>query len=288
MTQDQVQDRPSWQELLVSTSTYYGLLFAPRRPSLSPTTHSQIISIITILSILAMEAIQKEHDRLLKKTNLSKPIASVDKIINFLTDAREVIAAHPSSTAFTLAMLRNRVNSALSQLNEDQKEIYNALGKYGKVLDKKFKASSQLSSSEYDALEGQEHLINRAIAMHLIREGNFDVASVFLKEAKEKGEPLDVSEALTKEFKDLYEILDAMKVQRDLKPAIRWARSKETQLDARGSNLEFELCRLQYIWYFMGGEIGKAGNPKALEYARSEFGRFQKKYLPGIYSFFLL
>lgn len=234
-----------------------------------------------------MDSVQKEHDRLLKKANLSKPIASVDKIINFLTAAREAVAADPASTPFTLAMLRNRVNSALSQLNEDQKEIYNALGKYGKVLDKKFKASSQFSSAEYHALEGQESLINRAIAMHLIREGNFDVASTFLKEAKEKGEPLDVSEALTKEFRDLYEILDAMKVRRDLDPAIRWARSKETQLDARGSNLEFELCRLQYIWYFMGGEMGMAGNPKALEYARREFGRFQEKYLPGIYSLLL-
>ena len=117
--------------------------------------------------------------------------------------------------------------------------------------------------------------------MHLIREGSFDVASMFLQEAEEKEEILDIEDGLTREFRDLYDILDAMKVRRDLGPAIQWARTKATLLDARGSNLEFELCRLQYIWYFMGGEIGGVGNKRALEYARREFGRFQDKYLPG-------
>lgn len=89
-----------------------------------------------------------------------------------------------------------------------------------------------------------------------------------------------------------------MQERRDLGPAIAWARSRERQLAARGSDLEFELCRLQYIWYFMeeegesgggegegveGGGSGKMkmGNRRALEYAQREFGRFQDKYLPG-------
>ncbi|KAF8477114.1 CTLH/CRA C-terminal to lish motif domain-containing protein [Kalaharituber pfeilii] len=229
-----------------------------------------------------MDAIQKEHERLVKKSNLSKPISTVDKIISMLTTARAQISNDPTSSALVLAKLNNQLQTAVSTLNDEQKDIYNGLGKYGKALDKKFKASSSFSSAEYDALAGETSLINRAIAMHLIREGNFDVASTFLHEAEQKGDPLDISEGLTKDFKDLYEILDAMKVRRDLGPAIQWARSKEAQLDARGSNLEFELCRLQYIWYFMGEGKGTGGDKQALEYARKEFGRFQDKYLPEI------
>ena len=117
--------------------------------------------------------------------------------------------------------------------------------------------------------------------MHLIREGNFEVARAFLTEAEVKGEDLNVSDSLTQEFGDLYEILDAMKM-RDLGPAIQWARTKALQLEARGSNLEFELCRLQYIWLFMGEGKGKGGDKRALAYARQEFGRFQGKYLRGM------
>ncbi|RPB20215.1 hypothetical protein L211DRAFT_841892 [Terfezia boudieri ATCC MYA-4762] len=233
-----------------------------------------------------MESLQKEHDRLLNKSNLSKPLTSIDKILSALTTARAQISSDPTSTAataITLAKLQNQINPIVAHLNDDQKEIHSALTKYGKALDKKFKTAAS-ASTDYEPLNGDREsgLISRAIAMHLIREGSFDVASMFFQEAEEKGEMLDIEDGLTREFRDLYEILDAMKVRRDLGPAIQWARNKATLLDARGSNLEFELCRLQYIWYFMGGEIGGVGNKRALEYARREFGRFQDKYLPEI------
>ena len=37
--------------------------------------------------------------------------------------------------------------------------------------------------TDYDALASRTALINRAIAMHLLREGQFSVASTFLSEA---------------------------------------------------------------------------------------------------------
>ena len=142
--------------------------------------------------------------------------------------------------------------------------------------------------------------------MHLLREGQFSVASTFLTDATnsprgnsangagsaayaDADDELGVdslrNEALRKQFADMYFILHQLKDQRNLRPAIAWARSKSAELEIRGSNLEFDLGRLQFIWLFTGGS-----NPEdpsslaqsqrdALQYARSEFAAFQTRYL---------
>lgn len=111
-------------------------------------------------------------------------------------------------------------------------------------------------------MESQTALINRAIAMHLLREGQFGVASTFIAEAQPQGEtlqspspedrdeppsimvshhneppdamitdadiPSDLtafqSQKLQEKFADMYSILSSLK-QHDLHPAIRWARA---------------------------------------------------------------
>src|SRR5699024_4574859 len=54
-------------------------------------------------------------------------------------------------------------------------------------------------------------------------------------------------------------------------------------LRARGSNLEFELCRLQFVWLFHGGKNQQISAPggwqAALTYARQEFQSFMPRYL---------
>jgi hypothetical protein len=111
--------------------------------------------------------------------------------------------------------------------------------------------------------------------MHLIREGQFSVASTFVQEAGD----LDIPAELQDEFVEMYQILEAMRIRRDLGPAIAWARQKAIPLEQRGSNLEFDLCKLQFVWLFIQGDQGKA---RAMDYARKEFGRFQAKHLKEI------
>ncbi|KAI5858789.1 CTLH/CRA C-terminal to lish motif domain-containing protein [Tricharina praecox] len=222
-----------------------------------------------------MDAIQAEFDRLNNKSNLSKAVTDIDKCIALLENARNQIAQEPSSRGMTLARLQQSVNSQLEKVGGDHKEVYTALNRYGKALDKKFKAASAFSSSDYDALSNEGHLINRAIAMHLIREGQFTVASKFVQEAGD----LDIPPELQDEFVEMYQILKAMKEQRDLDPAIAWARQKARQLEQRGSNLEFDLCKLQFVAMFVNGMDGRK---HAMEYARREFGRFQDKHLKEV------
>lgn len=145
--------------------------------------------------------------------------------------------------------------------------------------------------------------------MHLLREGQFSVASTFLTEATAhppraeptpgSPNPYDTleqdlgidslkSETLRKQFANMYHILHELKTERNLIPAIEWARANSAVLEARGSNLEFELGKLQFVWLFTGGDsrssqiATKEGKYKALEYARREFAVFQGRYLREI------
>jgi hypothetical protein len=145
--------------------------------------------------------------------------------------------------------------------------------------------------------------------MHLLREGQFSVASKFLAEAAAKPptplptpaspNPQDTthedhdlgtisSEALQQQFSDMYNVLDRMRNQKNLIPAIVWARTHARELESRGSNLEFELGKLQFIWLFTSPRLAdpnsspSAGLQQALSYARQEFGGFQAKYLREI------
>jgi hypothetical protein len=132
---------------------------------------------------------------------------------------------------------------------------------------------------ETDAMADHPGLINRAIAMHMLREGQFSVASTFLKEATDHppnreahtipqtdedgdddmdndDEPeTDIaglhSEHLQSKFSEMYSILSQIK-DRNLVPAIKWAHTNSPQLEAKGSTLEFELIKLQFVWLFKG------------------------------------
>jgi len=193
-----------------------------------------------------------------------------------LEDARNQVAEQPFSRGSVLAWLEQGMNAQLEKVGSDHKEVYTQLNRYGKALDKKFKAASACSSTDYDALSNEGQLINRAIAMHLIREGQFSVATTFVNESSRD---LDIPVSLQDEFVEMYQILEAMKIRKDLNPAILWARQKAPLLEQRGSNLEFELCRLQFVSLFLDGPEGR---DQAMQYARNEFGRFQKKHLKEV------
>lgn len=142
--------------------------------------------------------------------------------------------------------------------------------------------------------------------MHLLREGQFSVASTFLDEAHENNphaeptpgtpSPYDSGEGnltslrsqeLQVKFTNMYEILHELRI-RNLLPAIQWARNNGEELERRGSNLEFELSRLQFVWLFQGPAINGLPDDEnnslagALVYARQHFGRFQSRFLRDI------
>lgn len=164
-----------------------------------------------------------------------------------------------------------------------------------------------LPTTEYDSLS-QPALVNRAVAMHLLREGAFSTADTFLAEVSRTRAESELDTAMgqaeeqaseaipdieglrsgeiRRQFLLMHELLHELTENRNLLPAIEWARNHREALYVRGSNLEFELCQLQFVWLFHGGgEAGisiQEGRLKALEYARREFCSFRERYLPEI------
>lgn len=258
-----------------------------------------------------MHELLEQLETLEKSANLRSSINDVQNAIDLLTAARANIAAQPQVAPLTLAKLQDPLKRTLEQAQKDIKPIYSGLNKYGKALDKKFK-DKPLPSASNDALSSHPQLINRAIAMHLLREGEFAVASTFVQEAnrhpphpeptpstpnptledpweKDLAEGTLNSEKLQEQFVEMYHILDELRQKRNLLPAITWARQRSEVLEARGSNLEFELCRLQFVCYyggykaeedeFMEDDCSFADGPlAAVEYARREFTTFQRRY----------
>lgn len=199
---------------------------------------------------------------------------------------------------------------------------------FGKTLDRRF--PSRPLPTDHDAMADHPDLINRAVAMHLLREGQFAVASTFVQEAQQvqhnhsseeeneerishrnnnhdedadmededtddeyhdvpaASEQIDdmialQSHQLQEKFEVMYSILGQLK-QQNLLPAIAWATANRGALEELGSNLEFELCKRQYIWLFKGASSNNLpddadnGLPGALRYGRANFPRFSAKY----------
>lgn len=242
---------------------------------------------------------------------------------------------NPTKVAF------DRVNDNLKEVSSTQKKFYKSLNEVWKTvplppMTMKYADTCNLLQhfplkplpADHDAMADHPSLINRAIAMHLLREGQFSVASTFIEEAQdtpphhalyqqlesedspsaELDEPMDdddmdtdgrtsvtastndnndlsslQSQELQTKFAEMYSILQDLKAHH-LGSAIDWARSNSNELEARGSNLEFELSKLQYVWLFKGAAVNglpedeRNGRSGALAYARQHFGRFQARH----------
>lgn len=251
-----------------------------------------------------MESVQKEHEKVWRSSRTSKTLDYTQDIIDALQSARNSIAQEPTSAQITLAKLQNPVKNSFESINNSLKEIYGGHNKYTRVLDKLFK-DKPLPSNDIDALSLHPTLVNRAIYLHLLREGLFDVAATFYEETharreeqeanalltgsnEEFGHPLGVDKFLSQEmqeqFASMYHVLGELKENRKLEPAITWARAHARDLEVRGSNLEFELCRLQYVNLFLGPDaynmsnISTSGQMRALDYAKREFQNFRGRY----------
>ncbi|KAK5121269.1 hypothetical protein LTR85_005435 [Meristemomyces frigidus] len=131
-----------------------------------------------------MDAIPQAHEQLEKKSNLSKALSDVQKLIDQLQSTRDAVAENPDMTALHMAKLKNPVKQSFDKIEDDLKEVNKGLNQYQKALKDKFKNTALPTAGvgESGVLARETGLVNRAIGMHLLREGKFDVASTFVKE----------------------------------------------------------------------------------------------------------
>lgn len=114
-------------------------------------------------------------------------------------------------------------------------------------------------------------LIDNAIKLHLIRNGDLNIVdqNEYKDDDVDKGEDPRIDLNLLSKFTEMNQILKKI-YQRDLSDAIQWAiRNEAVLLTQLGSDLEFNLHKLQFLEYYNSGQVFKA-----YEYAKTWFPKF--------------
>lgn len=250
-----------------------------------------------------MESVHKEHEKNWAHSKKVRAVEATQNIIDQFKRARDQISSDPTSAQTTLAKLQAPVKASFDDMTASLKTTRGGQNNYQKALDKLFKDKS-LPISEADVLSHHTPLVNRAVYLHLLREGLFEVASLLQQEASERfavqcslgvedekqtstRDPLGPDEGLPsnilEQFQSMHHILSELKSSKNLQPAIDWTRKNCVALEARGSNLEFELCRLRYTTLlfdgYKDGTLSMESQMKALAYAQAEFQSFRTRYL---------
>ena len=249
-----------------------------------------------------MDAVEVEQQKLWTSARKTKTIEATQNIIDQLKRARESVQHDPASAQITLAKLQAPVKACFDDMTGSLKTTRGGQNNYQRALDKLFR-DKPLPSNEIDALSQQSNLINRAVYLHLLREGLFDVAAKLQHEASQRAElqrnrqqangldvstehPLGLDQGLPDDmlgkFQVMHHILKELKSNHNLQPAMNWAELNRKELQARGSNLGFELCRLQYARLLLedhqNGTVSMDSMMRALRYARTAFKPFQRQY----------
>ncbi|KAF9653100.1 hypothetical protein BDM02DRAFT_3135933 [Thelephora ganbajun] len=216
-----------------------------------------------------MDAALKELAKLEKLTADGKakspPIDhTLDMLLATLRAERERIQSGSASSE-TFEGLATKIEGLKKDLDERQKEIYNSVSRYGKALDKKFPNSLPTFSPLFTSDKAFQAL-DRTVALHFLRTGQFTTAETFIEEAG-----VNVSEETRTLFLDLHRIVTALKAG-DIDPALEWVKWNRDFLHARQSPLEFQLHRARYLHFLI--ECQPPDVPSAVAYAKANFGCF--------------
>lgn len=99
-----------------------------------------------------------------------------------------------------------------------------------------------------------------------------------------------MEDSLKDQFAEMYTIVEALK-NKDTQPALEWAKKHRTELNRRGSHLEFQLHQLRFLSILLAPSQDAHGTPAkvankqvmdALAYAKRELSGFGGKYLKDI------
>ncbi|KAJ3323739.1 hypothetical protein HDV06_001469 [Boothiomyces sp. JEL0866] len=169
-----------------------------------------------------------------------------------------------------VAQLLSNTKAMASKLTESAKDFHNTIGKYSKAIEKKFKTDLD-GIWDPKALDGKEYVVYQILVMHFVREGRFDLAKLFAREAG-----IEFEESLHAQFEGMFHIQEALRNE-DISLALEWALVHRKSLVESGSTFEFNLHKLKYLGYIRKGEI-----KSALAYARQNFSQFAIKHIKDI------
>ncbi|KAI0316687.1 CTLH/CRA C-terminal to lish motif domain-containing protein [Amylostereum chailletii] len=219
-----------------------------------------------------MDGALKELDKIVRLTSSSlaapgksRPVnTSLDSLLQTLQDYKNRLQAGALSES-ELQELPKIVDARKKEVDDRQKELYGALAKYGKALDKKFPTPLPTYDPLFYSEEAEEALEN-VIAIHFLRTGRFALAETFIEDFN-----VDISTQLKSQFIDLHRILVCLR-NHDIGPALEWAANHRTFLESRSSPLEFYLHRYEYLRILVASDHP---NPEgAIAYSRKHIAPF--------------
>ncbi|EJD53026.1 hypothetical protein AURDEDRAFT_110825 [Auricularia subglabra TFB-10046 SS5] len=203
-----------------------------------------------------------------KKAPTASIASSLDSLLESLREFKQGIEAGATSEEVVAAITRT-VEEKKKEIDDRQKEVYNALGKLGKSLDKKFPTALPECEPMFTSPEATAAL-DRTVASHFIRTGQFAVAATFLEESG-----VVLSDEIQPKFLEMHGIVDALR-RRDIGPALQWVNDNREFLRGRGSRLEFCLHRSQIMRILL--ESDPPNQHGAIEYNQTYCGHLRDKY----------
>ncbi|EFN90030.1 protein RMD5 homolog A isoform X2 [Harpegnathos saltator] len=222
----------------------------------------------------ACNAVEREVDKVLLKFGAINEHAEtvLHDLISHIESLKRDLEAAPSGNEVTpdqvqvLKQAMTKVRDTVIKLATDHRDLHSTVSKVGKAIDRNFIADFASTSRE-DVFCGPEksHLLNQVICQHFYRQGMLDIADELAAEAGIK-----TDEGRKEPFTELNFILDCLK-QRNLEPALEWAKKHREALMAQNSSLEFKLHRLQFIRLVQQGPCKQT---EAILYARQNLTRF--------------
>ncbi|KAJ2546746.1 hypothetical protein IWW35_004899 [Coemansia sp. RSA 1878] len=211
-----------------------------------------------------MDSLIRDCNKLAKHQSAStqKALASIDAAIMQLETARAGLSGNTRTDDISRA--KAQVERAQSLVSEQKKELYTNVAKYGKHVEKVFKLDLGVVA-ESQAFEDKRSVLAQAILLHFLREGDFEAAASFAREAQ-----LELPHETQVQFEEMYRTVSAVRgAMHDLTAALEWAVEHREALEAHGILLEFSLHRLRFLQLVEQGSASKA-----LAYAREWFPRF--------------
>ncbi|TEB35872.1 ubiquitin-protein ligase E3 [Coprinellus micaceus] len=166
--------------------------------------------------------------------------ASLDSLLNTLKETKDTIAASGTVDPARIQTMSQAVDGRKKDVEDRQKEVYSSMSRFGKAWDKKFPTTLPTYSDLFTSATATAAL-ERTVALHMLRTGQFETAQTFLDESG-----VQIPPKLRTQIVELHEILKGLRSQ-NVSLALDWANRHKTFLQSRGSPLEFYLHRSQYI-----------------------------------------
>ncbi|ODV88248.1 hypothetical protein CANARDRAFT_193887 [[Candida] arabinofermentans NRRL YB-2248] len=217
------------------------------------------------------DILTQEVEKLAANKSMDSILSSSNDILRQLKNLQKEIENSPTS----IDDITSKIKKDNENILKHQKHLNKSVKNYSVKIDKMF--DFNLSDVyPYETIDIKNNLksrklLERSIIMDLLRNGQFEIASKLEIERN-----LKIPFELITKFKKLNEILLNLRENNELNLAIDWASLNSSKLKKTGSDLEFNLHKLQFIKLY---NKNKDDPFEAYNYAKENFPNFGLTHL---------